>query len=335
MSANEGYVPTPEPLADYVAASALFRSPDPDARVLYPGAGTGNLLAAVHRRYAVRQLPAPDGVAVERNPDRSDQLRNRISGPTATCNNGVPALSDASQHYHTPVYRRPSASPIGDPTSVSASISIQQADFLSDPPEGPFDYIIANPPYVRYNEIPTQDRDYYRNHFKTASGRFNLYAPFVEQMLELLAPNGTLAFIAPVGYLTNWTAEPLRNRLRYANPYTPELLPEFAFPNHNVVVTLTVVDGPDTEARASRPPSNTRLYLTGVGKEYGVLADRYALDDDVSTLASNARDRVRRYQQRVKYVCSSDSPSSKPAESAPGSQTGLDAWSDHSEPPIN
>jgi SAM-dependent methyltransferase len=326
MPAEDGYVPTPAPLADYVAASALFEPPDPDDRVLYPGAGTGNLLAAVHRRCAVRHLPAPDGVAVEHDSARATRLRDRVVGPDAACNHGIPRLPDGSKCYHTPISWGPHADHRSDPQAVTATLTIQEPDFLRDPPAGPFEYIIANPPYIRYNELSTEDRDYYREQFETATGQFNLYAPFIEQMLEVLAPDGILAFLAPVSYLTTWAAEPLRNRLRYATPYTSELLPEFVFPDRQVTVTLTVVVGPDHRDAANRPPSRTQLYLTGLGRAFGTLADRYDIETP-SDRASTPRERLRDYQRRVRFVTSDDTPGRVEGESVPGVQRGLDTWS--------
>ncbi|WP_435181223.1 hypothetical protein [Halorussus sp. AFM4] len=52
MPAENGYVPTPAPVADYAAAAAFGTSRPgeiDDGRMLFPGLGTGNLYDAVRR----------------------------------------------------------------------------------------------------------------------------------------------------------------------------------------------------------------------------------------------------------------------------------------------
>jgi adenine-specific DNA-methyltransferase len=67
-----------------------------------------------------------------------------------------------------------------------------------------FNIVIGNPPYLRIQGIRKANRkyaDYLANHFKSATGAFDLYVLFVEKGLELLRQHGILNYIMPV----KWT----------------------------------------------------------------------------------------------------------------------------------
>lgn len=216
MPVENGFVPTPAPVAD-LAAVEVFGverpSEDPDERLLLPGLGTGNLYAAT-RRYCTPgenwrvpnfEYSMPDCVGVENDPERIEEFQaNR-------------------------------------PTD---GIEIHEADFLLDPPEGPFDWVLANPPFCRYRNIPTDRRDAYRERFETADGQFPLYAPFLEQSLRLVKPDGWVTFILPVKALTLRGTEPLRDLLRRRYVGFIGLLPEQTFDEKVTTVILSVMKKP-------------------------------------------------------------------------------------------
>ncbi|WP_135666550.1 Eco57I restriction-modification methylase domain-containing protein [Halorhabdus rudnickae] len=199
MPVENGFVPTPAPVADY-AASVAFGAERPSeveggGRLLLPGLGQGNLYDAV-RRYCTEgenwknpefDYPVPECVGVESDPERLAEFRER----------------------HT-----------------DAEITLVESDFLLDPPEGRFDWVLANPPYTRYKRIPEPKREEYRDRFDLARGQFPLYAPFFEQALRLLKPGGWLTFILPFSALTTGVTKPLREVIRgnFAGPimYLPE-----------------------------------------------------------------------------------------------------------------
>lgn len=252
------FVETPPALADWVAAEGLLTAASEDDRILYPGAGTGNIAAAVHRHCSVRGRPAPDAVAVEMHPERADRLRERFVDEDAPDNHGVPRLPEDSAQRHR-AYRGGVAR-----AEVDADFEVREDDFLLDPPEGLFDYIVANPPYTAYSQIDTDAREAYSERFETATGQFPLHAPFVEQMLNLLNPNGVLTFLAPFTWLTVDATRPMRDLIRRESPCTPRSVPASGFPDHQVMTVLTTVGraGASWTGRTS-PPSETRLAPTG------------------------------------------------------------------------
>lgn len=85
-----------------------------------------------------------------------------------------------------------------------------QGDFLLLPLSGPFDFVIGNPPYVRQELIPAPLLAEYRTRFRTIYDRADLYIPFIERSLSLLAVQGCLGFICADRWMKNRYGGPLR-----------------------------------------------------------------------------------------------------------------------------
>lgn len=83
-------------------------------------------------------------------------------------------------------------------------------DFLLAPMESEFDYIVGNPPYVRQELIPSALLGEYRRRFSTLYDRADLYIPFIERSLRLLAQGGQLGFICADRWVKNKYGGPLR-----------------------------------------------------------------------------------------------------------------------------
>jgi type I restriction-modification system DNA methylase subunit len=62
---------------------------------------------------------------------------------------------------------------------------------------GGLDVIVGNPPYIRIQTLPKDDVAWYGNHYRAASGNYDIYVLFVERALELLRPGGVAGFILP------------------------------------------------------------------------------------------------------------------------------------------
>ena len=85
-----------------------------------------------------------------------------------------------------------------------------QGDFLLEPQNFHFDYIVGNPPYVRQELIPAPLQSEYRRRYQTMYDRADLYVPFIERSLSLLTRGGTLGFICADRWMKNRYGGPLR-----------------------------------------------------------------------------------------------------------------------------
>ncbi len=94
---------------------------------------------------------------------------------------------------------------------------IIQDDFLLTPIKGQFTHIIGNPPYVRQEMIAPELLRVYRSKYKTIYDRADIYVPFIERCLGLLADSGQLSFICSDRWMKNRYG--LRLRQLVANEY--------------------------------------------------------------------------------------------------------------------
>jgi hypothetical protein len=89
--------------------------------------------------------------------------------------------------------------------------------------DGGFDIVLGNPPYVKLQNLMKVDPDVVaylaaergdHTYQSTRTGNFDLYLPFIEQSLRLLAPGGRMGFIAPSLWAVNRYGEGLRSLVR-------------------------------------------------------------------------------------------------------------------------
>lgn len=87
------------------------------------------------------------------------------------------------------------------------------SNFLTNNFNSQFNCIVGNPPYVRHELIPENEKSFYRRRFKTFKYRADLYIPFFEYSLELLKPDGILSFICSNRWLYNQYGKILREQI--------------------------------------------------------------------------------------------------------------------------
>lgn len=84
-----------------------------------------------------------------------------------------------------------------------AAAWLRQGDFLLEAFPGQFDYVVGNPPYLRQEAIPEVLLSEYRRRYATLYDRADLYVPFIERSLSLLADRGVLGFICSDRWMKN------------------------------------------------------------------------------------------------------------------------------------
>jgi len=74
-----------------------------------------------------------------------------------------------------------------------------------------FDTIVGNPPYVKFQDLSDENREYLVKNWTTIEGgTFNLYFAFFELGYKLLKPTGRLGYITPNNYFTSLAGEAMR-----------------------------------------------------------------------------------------------------------------------------
>lgn len=74
-----------------------------------------------------------------------------------------------------------------------------------------FDNIVGNPPYVKFQDLSDESREYLVKNWTTVEGgTFNLYFAFFELGYKLLTPTGKLGYITPNNYFTSLAGEAIR-----------------------------------------------------------------------------------------------------------------------------
>ena len=76
-----------------------------------------------------------------------------------------------------------------------------------------FDVVIGNPPYIRVEFIDEKQVFYYKNNFRSATGKFDISSLFIEKSLSLLQKNGQLKFISSYQFIYTSSATGLRKFL--------------------------------------------------------------------------------------------------------------------------
>lgn len=89
--------------------------------------------------------------------------------------------------------------------------NIQCRSFLSADEKRTYDFVVGNPPYIAYPDLPAEEQKYLRENFLSCKkGKFDYSYAFIEKSYKLLANGGCLVYIIPTNIFKNVFAEPLR-----------------------------------------------------------------------------------------------------------------------------
>lgn len=95
---------------------------------------------------------------------------------------------------------------------AASDFNLYHRDSLRTAWKQSFDTILGNPPYVKFQDLSEENRDYLVRRWTTiAGGSFNLYFAFFELGHRLLKPGGKLGYITPNNYFTSLAGEALRS----------------------------------------------------------------------------------------------------------------------------
>jgi len=186
---------TPVQITRFMAESLVTRMLEDgkdltNVTVLDPSVGVGALLVAMMHALHSRTGEQPSSIV------------NRFTG--------VDVAKDSLRRVQTLLTLACRA--MGDTSKVTPNLI--HDDFLfpeKEPLEEPFDAVIANPPYVRYQRLTEDARERLSDKYISCEeGNFNLYFPFFEQSSQMVKRGGHLVFITPNGFLTSLSGRTLR-----------------------------------------------------------------------------------------------------------------------------
>ena len=89
--------------------------------------------------------------------------------------------------------------------------NIEQIDFLKSSIYEEFDFIIGNPPYIKYSDLNRTTRSFIKENFVVClEGKPDYYYAFIEKSIKVLAKGGKLAYLIPNNIFKNRFADRLR-----------------------------------------------------------------------------------------------------------------------------
>jgi adenine-specific DNA-methyltransferase len=102
---------------------------------------------------------------------------------------------------------------------------VRTGDYLLGVPgERRADFVVGNPPYIRYDDVPGEALAEYRRRYPTMTGRGDIYIGFIEAGLRQLARGGALGFICADRWMRAAYGAELRRMI--APPFTVEAVIE-------------------------------------------------------------------------------------------------------------
>jgi adenine-specific DNA methylase len=215
---------TPLPLAEFLAAWAIRSG---EEHVLEPSCGDGNFVAvAASRLGASGKISAVELLSSE--------------------------LTRAKQRV------KDAASPID---WFDGDFFARFADLKS---RGPFDVVLGNPPFIRFQHFDSDARDVAFSHLRSfgyrPNGLANAWCAFVQLTAELVAVGGRMAYVVPAELLQVGYAQELRDRLpRMFRDVVLVAFDELVFPDIQQEVVLLLAEG-----RRARPSNSGALHTINV-----------------------------------------------------------------------
>ncbi|MFH0817439.1 MAG: N-6 DNA methylase [Candidatus Micrarchaeota archaeon] len=79
--------------------------------------------------------------------------------------------------------------------------------------EGGFDVVVGNPPYIRFDNLNEEEREYFFANFKTSVQKCDIFSFFIERGIDKLKDGGMLGFIVSSSWLSQHSFNKLRKLL--------------------------------------------------------------------------------------------------------------------------
>jgi hypothetical protein len=196
---DRGAIFTRPEVVDFILDLAGYTEDQPlhEKRLLEPSFGEGDfLLPIIKRLLRAWRASKTEGAAL-------DELGGAIRA--------IELHHDTFRITHNAVIALLKHEGLTEDTAIAlADLWLSQGDFLLASLEGQFDFVVGNPPYIRQELIPAPLLAEYRARYQTMYDRADIYIPFIERSLSVLAKGGCLGFICADRWMKNRYGGPLR-----------------------------------------------------------------------------------------------------------------------------
>lgn len=162
-----------------------------EKRITDPACGTGTFVAQIVDRI----------IDAAKESDKATLIDKFISGKCVMAYDTKPSNVFVTKIVIIAllVYRG-CISGIGDIVRLMDGLPVYCSDYLTVHEKT--DFIVGNPPYIRLQNLSNEKREYIKNNYASATGRFDIYTCFLENGDKNLNPNGKMCLITSNKYLT-------------------------------------------------------------------------------------------------------------------------------------
>lgn len=192
-------------------------------KVIENACGDGNILKAIVERYIIDSLK--NSIS---NEDIKQGLETDIYGAEIDEVHHLKCLQNlemtANKHK---IY--------------GVSWKVLNVDILREKLDIKFDYVIGNPPYIKYKELDNETRMFVKENYEVCvEGKFDYCYAFIEASLKCLNEGGKLAYLIPNSIFKNVFGQRLRDfmlpTLTNIYDYTTEKLFESALTSSAIII---------------------------------------------------------------------------------------------------
>jgi type I restriction-modification system DNA methylase subunit len=230
---EQGIYYTPTWVVDYIVRTSIKEAlarkgaKSESLRILDPACGSGTFLLRAFDHILTIRNPTAEATQKRFDPEnegrlvglRTDVLQSNLFGvdldPRAVEIAQLNLMIRAAESKHRlPTLERNIR--VGNSVIRDATVDPRALDWGTAFPQvtrdGGFDVVVTNPPYVRIQNLPEAERDYFASRFE-ATWNYDIYTLFVQQAWELLREGGVAGFILPNKFLNASYGQSLRTFL--------------------------------------------------------------------------------------------------------------------------
>jgi adenine-specific DNA-methyltransferase len=174
-----------------------------EKRIVDPACGSGNFIIAILRKY----FGTTNRKTLEKTIDNIYNSKFIIGIDIQE----IPCLITKLRIIMELIYHTKYINPDKDLPIYQLDSLTSEAEILTD---SSYDYVLTNPPYLRYQLIDLEKRKEYKKLFSSSFGRFDLYTLFIEKGIKLIKKSGKLIVLSSDKFMTSEYGKGIRNYIK-------------------------------------------------------------------------------------------------------------------------